>query len=181
MDEIAIEDSTETITKEKLPKLKSIQEPHTKEQCTYWCETYNCYVTQQTNNQQKEDSIMFKLWMAGAMFTGYILYGCLIFLIIAQIVQTSYRWVNDKKGVWDLVFANVLLKFKCANGCLVTLEDGKPHSISIVLLAIIIIGISVAWFIILPYTLFATAMMSVRGFVRFKNKINKALDKKVDK
>jgi len=102
------------------------------------------------------------MWVIG-MLVGWCILGIIvIFFILSQFFYSAYRWVNDKEQ--NVVFTKYFQKYN--------LNDEK----AIGGIFLIFVG-SAIWPIAIPAILLFVSLYSLRGFIRFRKKVNKALHK----
>lgn len=109
---------------------------------------------------------------------GLLFFGSIsIALLLAIIGYISYMWVNDKEKPFDSdCHDNIMTRYMGGENN----HSGDVFGCLVTLIVIFAVG-TYTWPLAVPVLFVIASMYGLRGFVRFKKKVNSVLETKVDK
>jgi len=128
------------------------------------------------------------LMATSTMIKSWIMTTCSTILLILVLIQLGwmfYRWISDAKTEWEgerkhhgvfwcSLGDKFLAKYDCHH------RSAPMFFVVIVLLFVAACIIAIAWQIILPAVIIMAVGYVIRWALRFKRKVNKALDGKAN-
>ena len=103
----------------------------------------------------------------------FIFYGFITAVLIAQLITSGVKWVNDEPDVFNPIHGTErIVKWVCKN------TDAPGNGICKAYFMAYILGGSLAlvWMIALPIILVWVGLFGLRGFIRLKKKVNAVCD-----